>query len=547
MGRLIFVVVVIIIASAIVPYNDDEFLQFLPLPCGFFPGNSVSNCNRFDLTLVGTYLRLPLRSYSYVGSIEALLYLPIFFLWSSPILVRLFHICLFLAGAALLARKFTVRKVDVIIALTFLFPYAFVHFSDTSGGNVVQIFFLYVIFFLIDRWISKLHWKYPIFIGLLIFLGFWQKFSFVWYVPGIVILFALSVFRHWPTVRRRPMFYWQTLSIVLIVLSLSITLLFSGSPTDPYSYPYLDALLHVDQYSTPESQMATHGYRGAIHAFFHPLDATQRIYHQFEAVLASFFYSVIVYLSVPTVLMCLLWSWRKRSCRGSLVEPIAYYCAFVVTAIFIFSISKTGGMHHSILSYPFLILSVLGTWKVIRTHYAVVPRYCKIGLYCAGIGYICINALFFLQFSVQPLRSFSHPIRSLIHTIIKQDDVADQYMIYMPDWGMYFYASLFGSHAQSILFGYYYGWTDVSTLQNLAAKNGRKLMVVFSPLQSSTETWRASMLMLDRCSAIPENAAWQILAEPSLNLTEACKKYEWVTDGGTDISKNPFVRLWLAL
>lgn len=536
------------IFSAVVPYNDDEFLQLLPLICGLHPGNSFAGCNPFSVTLVGTHIVLPLRAFYYIGSAEALLYLPVHVLWSSPIAVRIFHACFFVLGGWLLARKFDFHPRSVLVGLGLLFPYLFVHLADTATGNTLQIFSIYLLFLLIEDWCSTLRWKSALAVGFLIFFGFWVKCSYVWYVPGVIILCIMSYIRHHRTIGNSRIFLWQIFCSAFLAASLCIVLLLSGSPSQPGFYPYWDALIHVKKYATQPSQMAWFGLEGAWHAFLHPLDATQRIYLQHESTLFSWLYSTLVYFFTPVVMGWLAWSWRKTRLRVTLLEPLGFYLAFIATALFILIISRTGGMHHAILSYPFLILSVLSIFALIQNSHSALPPGFSLCIQMAGMSYVFLSIVFFLQFPFQPYRPHSDPMRLLVTKVVEQDDVASRYLVYAQGWGGYFLPALFSPENGSVIFNYTYeGPRDLRSLQAVAQQRGRKLMIIFSPAQSPPTSLLSDPLRLEPCSAIPANAAWQILAESDPVLTDTCRKFEWVTDGGRALIRNPFARLWLAL
>src|SRR5436305_1009926 len=94
MGLMLAIVIGVVFAlHQWTAYNMDEFLAL-----------QVRNLRM--LAVWGTSFHLPLLTYSYVGSVHALLYWPLYLLWPSPISARLFGGLFLIAQAVIHSRLF---------------------------------------------------------------------------------------------------------------------------------------------------------------------------------------------------------------------------------------------------------------------------------------------------------------------------------------------------------------------------------------------------------------------------------------------------------
>ena len=96
-----------------VPFNTDEFLAHAIIARFRYPMSQLNlyreNFVLYDLTPRGIWSfipTLPLRTYTYVGSAQALFYLPIYWLMPTPTSVRLLGLCMLAIQAGLIGSLF---------------------------------------------------------------------------------------------------------------------------------------------------------------------------------------------------------------------------------------------------------------------------------------------------------------------------------------------------------------------------------------------------------------------------------------------------------
>src|SRR3990167_3854313 len=122
-------IVIAVVFSRYVPINMDEFVQYHPLLCHFYPLNTLNiyrePCGLYDLDLLGTGLVLPLRAFGYTGSIVSVLYTPLFLLWRDVESARLFGCLLLTVQAFCLAKIFRCKMWIAFAGISAFFPYAF--------------------------------------------------------------------------------------------------------------------------------------------------------------------------------------------------------------------------------------------------------------------------------------------------------------------------------------------------------------------------------------------------------------------------------------
>ena len=179
-----------------VPVNMDEFCQYHVLACNEYPLNKLNvfreRCDACDLSLVKGGAFFPLLTYSYMGSVSAAVYYPLFKLWHSPYSSRLLGCFFLVAQAFLLFRIFRVSFLGCFFFLILFFPYAFQHIVE--GPIYFQTFSILYIYYLSRQWRSALYdgsggvWLYPAGIGCVVFLGIWTKLSYFLILPSLFCL-----------------------------------------------------------------------------------------------------------------------------------------------------------------------------------------------------------------------------------------------------------------------------------------------------------------------------------------------------------------------
>jgi len=524
----IFAIAFVVGFSMVVPYNMDEFLFYDAIICHLYPGNNLHGwCDPFQLNVLNSGIILPLRSFDYVGSFPALYFLPIVLLWSSPLAARLLGMVFLVAGGFIAARIFSFRPRNVVLGLMLIFPYLFQHLVDT-GPVGLQIFSVFLLYVLLDRWCAKQQWYIAVIIALLTFVNIWTKPSFFWFGPGLILFLLIHVVRNWVALRapgRRSRFVLQGIvSLAVLALFMSILLL-STAADDPTVRPFLQQLMLSQSYSLREMVQGDWiGWSPSWYAFLHPLEATQRVYEVMSAPTLSRIFCIIHYLFVPFFLFVLF---LKGLSYRVLILPAVLYVSFLVTIMMIVRTYESWAMHHAILSYPFLILAALATLRIVLTHAVSSRFWLRAILFVWGTAFVVVNLFLYALFPTQTYNFHNTPQKHMVQRIINTGSIPDRTMVLTLDWGMYYYSGLFGSPNKSVLFEW--GLDDpqrVEYLQNLARENNRKIVLLYAPADTSVNApllrW---MMQLESCAATPLDADWVMLAEPDDEIREVCQRY----------------------
>lgn len=531
MNIILVALLFVILFSAIVPYNMDEFIHYDTILCYLYPGNNLhGSCDPFKLNFLNTGLILPLRAYMYSGSFPSVYFLPIVLLWSSPLAARCLGMGFLLLGGYIAARTFKLKPIFVLLGIVMLFPYLFQHLVDTGpiGFHILSVFLVYA---LADRWCATLKVRYISIITLLLFCGVWTKFAYFWYAPGFAVFFLLHIIRHRRFVFTRGHighFLGQSVGALFVLLVLVGSLLLSTAPDNPAAKPFLEPLLYSGAYPLGELLRGVWWHTTAVALLLHPLEATQRVFEVIPANGPSLFYSIVVYLFVPVTLALLFLIGGRTLSRKKLLLPAALFVAFLLTVLMIARTKDAQGMHHAILSYPFLILSALATIRCLLDS-AQDPsrRWLRWLFFLWLLVYVVANGILFTTFPSQPYRFHDEPEKFLVHTIINTGTIPDRTMVLTVDWGMFYYSGLFGSAKKSVLFEW--GLKDedrILYLKDLAARNNRKLVILYTSRETAANLSLIQRLIpLERCAATPANAAWVILTEPDAEITEVCDSF----------------------
>ena len=520
----------VVLFSAIVPYNMDEFLFYDTILCHLYPGNNLQGgCDPFQLNILGTGLVAPLRSYDYVGSFPALYFLPIILLWGSPLAARLLGMVFLMAGGTLAARIFSFKPKIVVPALILTFPYLFQHLVDT-GPVGVQIFFVYLLYILLDRWCALQHWRTISAITLISFCGIWTKPSFFWFAPGLTLILLIHIVRHWAQLKmpgRLGVFLRQGMAGLAALGLLLAALYLSVSPLEPTVKPFLEQLMRSQSYSFAEIVRGAWLTSPSLYAFLNPLEATQRVYEVMFAPGLSRLFSILHYLFVPITLL-LLAAFARDFSRRKLVLPAALYVSFLLTITMIIRTKDSWAMHHAILSYPFLILAALATIRCALQAIASTDRlWLRVYLALCAIVFIVVNITLYALFPNQTYLVHTTPEKMLVQRIINTGSIPERTMVLTLDWGMFYYSGLFGSQQKSVLFEW--GLNEphrIEYLRNLAREHNRKLVLLYTPKDTSINApllkW---MMRVEPCAATPSDADWVMLSEPDDEIREVCARY----------------------
>ena len=527
-GFIALAVTITVMFSAIIPYDMDEFIHYHPLFCHYYPFNILNSfrgsCHAYDLDFLSTGIILPLRSFDYTGSFTAILYAPLFLMWRSPLSARL--LCMFFLGfqSWILGKLFHRKVLPIFLGLLLFFPYFFQHLVDT-GPVSYQITTVYLLYLLFQKWHSRLKARYAVTAAVVFFCGMWVKPTELLLLPGIGALFCFSLWEHWgmcAAPSHRKTFVLQCLLFGLTALLLSGILLLSTNPSNPADQPLLRQIVMGEHLSVAEVGKQFFSLP-TVRSLLNPLEATHRIY-EVSRLVQSVQWTYNALLFAPLLLAIMGLALRRRAWRDAL-KSILMYAAFAGTLFVVFRTEKAWAMHHTVLAFPFLILSTLFALDILRTARAEWKTFLlRAAASVAAIGFVAVNLTAFAAFPFQKVRVFNDRSKIAVNTLLHSDILAKRYFYVIADWGMYYYQGLYGSDDQGVLYmRELRQQAQLDSLRELAAKYNRKLLFVLdSHAPSSDLALLTSNLDLRRCTALPEKAVWQVVLEHDTTPQNPC-------------------------
>ena len=514
---LLFIAVFVYLFSKIVPYTMDEFIQYHAIICHHYPWNHLNkfreSCGGYDLNLLNTTIKAPLRVYEYVGSFTAVYYYPLFLIWKSPLSARFIGMIFLLIQSLVLSKLFRINFLYIFIGLIGFFPYFFQHIVDI-GPVALQTSSVLITYFLINKWIKTLQIKYPLCIAVLTFINIWTKLSYFWELPGLFILLLVKYWGHiQPNKSNVRIFFKQFLLSFFILSALCYFLFFSTSPDNPNVRPYINVIKTSTSYTLKEMMQGKWLQSRVINYLINPLQGTDWIYKVSPPTNFSYIYDLFNYISIPLILLLLYFKLKTKG-KGELLHPTIYYVTFIITLLVIMRTKDARHMHHTILAFPYLILSTISTLKFLselpKEHFSLrflASRWLII--------FILLNSFLFFTFSKQPLRSYSDPSIIQINKFLNNNDLARKYFYVCVDWGMYYYQGLYGPHNQSVLYLQpLNSQRQIDDLKNLSKDHNRKLMFIHNTVNPGSDIGLIrSSFNVERWNKINENSAWQVLLE----------------------------------
>lgn len=504
------------------PINMDEFSQYHPIICNHYEFNKLNvfreACGMYDLVLPGTNTALPLRSYGYGGSLASLYYYPLFLIWQSPDSARMMGFLFILAQAWVLAKILKQKFAFCLIALVAFFPYYYQIIVDTG---IVQFYTTAVLFicYFIERWFATRKWQYIVGVGALLFLNIYSRLSFVFGVPGLIVVFIAYAWQNrvmiainFPKLLKQAFF-------ALIVMGLPLAWYFySTSALDSTIRPILAEAGRGSHTLLEMLKPSTYLGSELFRRFLSPLEATSRGYDMQKIGIVPLIYTAILFATpVLTDLWLFILQLRKKAKVNK--KLLLYLVCFAITVLFLFRSVDSKHMHHAMMAYPFLILA----WG-----YAIIElkqRFAKLTTIFI-VGCLLFNAYFYLTFTNGKVLIYDEATKIDVNQVLNNNYLAEKYFYVAPNWGTYFYQGLYGPKNQSVL--YIEGFLeDKSTLNKLATYPtlyGRKLLFVYDKKVAGT---KEKLLKIDNslveCSKTQDLAVWGILIPGDMDANNPCK------------------------
>jgi hypothetical protein len=499
-------------SNRVVPYNMDEFCHYHPITSRHYRNNVLNtfreNCRGYDLNFLNTGLILPIRAYAYEGSITSLYYYPLFLIWRDPRSARFLGLLFLLAQSLLLARIFNTRYEYVLLFLLCFFPYSYQHLVDTGPINftTTSIFLLYL---LMAKWLTDLRWKYPLIMALTVFLGIWAKLTYFWLLPGIGIMFLALLLgrKKLPSRRDSLRIGLQVLASAVLLLALLSLIFLSTAPQDSSRFPYIEQITSSKSLSIRQLfQVSFIKELRVVKALFNPFEATQRAFVVAGPNSMTRLYSGFIFLFVPICLLALRINWFQK------VKPSLLYFASMVTFLITLLTERAWAMHHTVLSFPFLILSIFSTIELLRKRHS---KAFPIVVFVLFIVFAAFNSYFFISFPTQQVGEHDDWSKVEIHKILQDQQLAKEYFYVVVDWGMYYYQGLYGPDSQSVLYiEPLNSQSQIDALRELSRKHNRRLLFVYrgDKSNSSLSLIRSSFHLKEYGTA-SENQIWRIMLE----------------------------------
>jgi len=488
----------------------DELLCYSPLGLlypyniGDFNGN-----NRLANTLAiipGHFW--PLRSYYYIGSVHALFYLPLYLVFPHFWSVRLVGLLFLAAQSVFISRLVKLPSSVIFLLLVLFFPYSVQHFID-AGPVALHCLLIYVLLFLFEFDNGRRPLRRGALVGFLVFIGIWEKLSFLLLLPGLSLL-AISAL-----LRLLKSGAYSRVRIVKFALSAGLT---SGIPTalllcarDIHQVPYFRVMSTFS--SRPENLWVKMTYLSAC--IFNPLQTLERF-------LPATNYNVLPWSILGTVIIILMLVVVVLGHRSALKASgkndrlLARYISLPIAAFVIsYPIIAYRGLftHHVILAFPFLILSLSASVAALVRH--ATPRCRRIGLGALMLSLALYAPCWAYLSHFLPSQGDDWS-RFAIHEKLYDETLSRHYAYIVGDWGYYYLQWIYGNHDQMVL-----GDESVRTpeqvarLQAALKMTGRKaLFVLTNPNSSCDLDLLRRSFNLVAMPGISPDARWQVLMEP---------------------------------
>lgn len=534
LGVMALGIIVVKIFSSVVPYNMDEFSQYGRVMCHLYPNSDLlqQTCHHYDLNLLNTGIILPLRSYEYVGSVGILWYYPLLKLWPEPDSARFLGWVFLVFESLILGRLFRMRWTIILPGLMLFFPFLYEHLADTGPAGF-HLLAAVLLFLFIRNWAQTGHWRWPMWSALLVFLAFWVKINFLWLLPGIGILLMNELWTHRSSRLSQARWITTLMQVFLagsLCTGLICLLVLSTKPSFTDAQTYLDILQSSHMMPLADILHGKWWTSRIFPTFIHHLYAVYQVYNLVAPNYPNnlvLFYDIIAYFSVPLILLFCRVA-RFDLPAGTARRTWAFFAAFLVTAAVILSTPNSWTMHHTVLSFPFLImmwLSLLdGLWNMSYLYQRIIlQRLCSALL----LFMACMNIYFYYTLSQQDsYRAHTGPSQVIARMVANNSALSQRYAYVIIDWGLFSIQGLYGPSTQSVM-----GPTGMNnrdtllTLKSRAAEHGRKLLFFYNTMQKEGDTQLLKdVLTVKPCVAIPPQSSWQVLAEPDPVLDAVCGK-----------------------
>jgi hypothetical protein len=448
-----------------IPYNMDEFVHYQALGCASAPRSRElplirDGCGHFDLRLPLTTEPLPLRSYSYIGSVPAVPFYPFWRLLGDPVAARVQGAFFLLLWAALAARLLRVGA-SAIVTAGLVFPVWPVTFLVDEGPVGLSALLLLLALAATRRALAApgrdaaIAWAAAA--GLAVFLGLWTKLVFAWWLPALTV-FALDEARR-QGLSLAMLVRWRAPTLLAGALAALLPTALLLASTDRDGRPYAAVLWQGALSAEPEDVEGV-----AVRLVRYVTDGSLAAPR--NVMLPSWPVDPLpLLLSVSLLVAGLGWSGRRR-------EIVTWAVLSALTFAFVASSGYSQWPHH--VAFPLLLL-------------AFALALCVDGLPPRGrLAAAAVAALFWatlaarLPSAVYPVDS--SPDKDRLLATVREKGLDRSTLQLHSSWGTYYTAQLFGDRERMVVYARR-AVDDPARLRQmaeLARRAGRPLLVVSS-------------------------------------------------------------------
>lgn len=407
----------------------DEYLPYHQLACIVNGTQNIfrESCSDNNLILFGKSLQL--RSFSYVGFSNSILYLPFYLVWKSYLSARILKLILLLLVAILSIKITKVNwKIGLVIATCF-FPFAFQMIVDT-GPIAFQCFTMVLVIYLFQK--EKIGLRDGLVAGLVAFFAVEQKMFFAPFLVPVGIYCLVSVRKSFSEIIR---FF---LPIVMIAGTGLIALLnlktISGITYFSELSSKFSRISLLDFNSQWDHLLVFKPFLVSFYNFAERIFDTGKIFD-----LNTFGFYLVSILILVIAVQHVNFKRNSREISSLLAGVIA-----LVISIWLLAISKDSvRAHHLAIVLPFFILGLMSLFKIIESSSQKLA-------YFLAVAFLIPNFLILnraLGFTSYPQDDWSR--LEVIH-YLDSSKTKDAYVV--SDWGIYYLLSLYSRRNTPVYF-----------------------------------------------------------------------------------------------
>lgn len=486
------------LVSQRIPIEMDEYIQYLTLGCTYFnnmpKGYQIDNdfCNVFQLSILrnifGNSPYLPLRSWSYVGSIQNLFYLPICFFWKSIFSVRLLGFITIGIQAIFIQKIFKFNKY-----ISFLFLLIFLQYSAQHIFDLGQLSFLctaiFIIYYLILKIFrtcsSKKIYHYSVILGLICFLCIAIRLNATFFFPSIFILILYFFIKEFFNSAIKYKFYFHMKKLILgltfAFFSFLIPTILLLTAIDKKGNYYYNVIIS----NTPKG--AFFNIKDAFTHFNHSLlkyllNPTETISPEILVPNENLDILLTILNWLPLIMLICFFMFSRKICFK---YKIHVFLLLIVSFLSLYTASaspRSWNMHHLVFAYPFLILSILYILKIkSKVHLTVT--------YLFLILFFLSQSCIIYQFMQKPPRRLiDKNLPNLINVLNKY--FGKNSIIIHSEWGSCFVNYTHGNKNQIV--SYYEGYPYDNLIRQyltLAQNTNRNILIVGNNMGNRTKAY----------------------------------------------------------